>query len=303
MPDHADNSNPPTTSEEGEPNPPPVKEDALDDWADNESVTTDGGESTGSPSKKNIHHRRWKLVSNENGSFVIEGGRRPMQIHMSLSEAFEDDKFLAEADFVLPHVSLHRSPGRNGHVSPGLGHRGYITRTLQTMREEFEKYQEKWLESSACTSLRGTILDLKQQDEYVPIDNIVCLSLGSLQDMVEECRERSFTQLAALMSIIEVLDLDPQTASGKFIAQDPVFTPLDAQFLASLGFVVVDDPEGFLAITPTTLVYSIAGYLDMDWVISQRPWPAALICGDTEAFIGRLVEAKETSEENLVVPT
>ncbi|KFY32321.1 hypothetical protein V494_07874, partial [Pseudogymnoascus sp. VKM F-4513 (FW-928)] len=80
--------------------------------------------------------------------------------------------------------------------------------------------------------------------------------------------------------------LDPLTAPpGKFTAQDPAFTPLDATFLSTLGITVKADPEGFLAITENTLVYSIAGYLDMDWVISQGPWPAAMVCGDVEGFI------------------
>lgn len=78
--------------------------------------------------------------------------------------------------------------------------------------------------------------------------------------------------------------------------------PLDASFLASLGFTVVNDPEGFLAIANNTLVYSIAGYLDMDWVISQGPWPAALICGDTAEFMRRVEEDAKTTP-TLVYPT
>lgn len=226
---------------------------------------------------------------------------------------------------------MHRSHGRNGHVSVGVYRNGYSTRTLETMAGEFKRYQAEWLKSAACVSLRGTIRDLKKQDGYVRIDNIVCLALGSLQDTTAESRGRSLTQLAVLMTITELLgrlflsawiklpshlrsretrgantislDLDPHTMPGKFVAQDPSFTPLDAEFLATLGFTVVSDPEGFLAITTNTLVYSIAGYLDMDWVISYGPWPAALVCGDTEAFMRRVEEDAKTSNQNLVYPT
>lgn len=73
----------------------------MEDWADNESVTTDE-EKTNPPLKKNIHARRWTLVSKEDGSFVIEGGRMPKEVHMPpTSEMFENQKSLAEADFVL----------------------------------------------------------------------------------------------------------------------------------------------------------------------------------------------------------
>lgn len=196
------------------------------------------------------------------------------------------------------------------------------------MTDEFHHYQNLWLKSDAYTSLRSTILSLKRsQSNHVPIDNIVCLALGSPQNTLEVCRAASLTQLAVLMTIIEDLggtylfpnastpplknraltstDLDPFTTPGKFIAQDPLFTPLDAEFLTSLGFLVLPDPEGFLAITPTTLVFSIAGYLAMDWVISQGPWPAALICGDVEAFMRSVEESKRTEKRGIkiVCPT
>lgn len=90
---------------------------------------------------------------------------------------------------------------------------------------------------------------------------------------------------------------------GNFVAQEPAFTPLDAEFLTSLGFIVKADPEGFLAITTSTLVFSIGGYLDMDWVISRGPWPAALICGDVEEFMRGNEEYARTAEEFVVCLT
>ncbi|OBT47983.1 hypothetical protein VE00_01682 [Pseudogymnoascus sp. WSF 3629] len=276
-----------------------------EDWADNSSVTTDD-EPSDPPAKKNIHARRcWKLIPKGESTFVIEGGRKPKEFRMlSRSEMFEDEKHLAEADFILPRLSLARFPGRNGHISPGIFHAGYISRTLETMEEEFQHYQELWLKSSAYTSLQRTLVALRlERDSHVTVDNVVCLALGSPQNMKEECRGRSLTQLAVLMTIIEDLDLDPQTTPGKFVAQDPIFTPLDAEFLSSLGFTVLSDPEGFLEITENTLVYSIAGYLEMEWVISQGPWPAALIWGDTEEFMNSLLEEKVREGIKLVVPT
>ena len=64
--------------------------------------------------------------------------------------------------------------------------------------------------------------------------------------------------------------------------QGPAFTPLNIEFLISLGFIVMDDLERFLAISNNILVFSIVRYLDMDWVISKGPWPAAFIYGDIE---------------------
>jgi len=73
----------------------------MEDWADNESVTTDEDNINPRP-KKNIHKRRWSLVSNEDGSLMIKGGRRCKEIDMpAMSAMFENQKSLAEADFVL----------------------------------------------------------------------------------------------------------------------------------------------------------------------------------------------------------
>ncbi|KFY98420.1 hypothetical protein V498_01487 [Pseudogymnoascus sp. VKM F-4517 (FW-2822)] len=178
----------------------------LDDWADNESVTTDE-EPPAPPSKKNIHSRRWKLTPKGNDTFLIEGGREPKEIQLPpRSEMFEDQKHLAEADFVLERLSLSRRPGRNGHVSAGIIVEGYVSRTLETMREEFIHYQTLWLKSPAYTSLQTTIRSLKDaQESHEPIDNIVCLALGSPQHTKEVCRAASLTQLAVLMTIIELL--------------------------------------------------------------------------------------------------
>lgn len=200
------------------------------DWADNESVTTDD-EPCDPPAKKNIHARRWKLIPKDDGSFTIEGGRKPKEIRiMPRAEIFENQKHLAEADFILfvprpvfpmaylltrtniyqktprPRLNLARFPGRNGHISPGIFHSGHISRTLETMGEEFQHYQTLWLASPACTSLRHTFQSLKrEEDSRVAVDNIVCLALGSLQAMMEECRGASLMQLAVLLTVIEEL--------------------------------------------------------------------------------------------------
>ncbi|OBT79387.1 hypothetical protein VF21_01992 [Pseudogymnoascus sp. 05NY08] len=304
MPDHQANQPSPLPANKEDHNTSETEE--AEDWADNSSVTTDEEEpSSDPPAKKNIHARRYTLIPKADNTFIISGGRKPKEISMPpRSEMSEYEKNLAKADFVLTRLSLARFPGRNGHISPGISYTGYVSRTLETMGEKFQHYQKLWLASPAYVSVQSTIRALKRdQDSRVPVDNVVCLALGSPQNMKEECRAASLTQVAVLLSIIGELGLDPQTTPGKFIAQDPIFTPLDAEFLSSLGFAVKSDPEGFLAITENTLVYSIAGYLEMDWVISQGPWPAALICSDVEAFINRLVEDRVREGIKLVVPT
>ena len=73
------------------------------------------------------------------------------------------------------------------------------------------------------------------------------------------------------------------------MAQDPVYTDLDKDFLSSIGVEAVDHPEAFLNGDETTLVYGLSGYTFFYNLISRRPWPAALITDGLEwAFEGRL---------------
>ncbi|KFZ10628.1 hypothetical protein V501_05098 [Pseudogymnoascus sp. VKM F-4519 (FW-2642)] len=92
------------------------------DWADHESVTTDEEPSSAPPAKKNIHARRWKLIPKDDGSFIIEGGRKPKEIRiMPRSEIFENQKHLAEADFIL-FVPLFPA-AQSSHSSLQLSHK------------------------------------------------------------------------------------------------------------------------------------------------------------------------------------
>lgn len=78
--------------------------------------------------------------------------------------------------------------------------------TFETMKDDFQYYQKQWLKSEAYTSLRSTILLLKRsRSSHAPIEDIVCLALGSPQNTLELCRRSSLTELAVLMTVIEDL--------------------------------------------------------------------------------------------------
>ncbi|KFY43823.1 hypothetical protein V494_01787, partial [Pseudogymnoascus sp. VKM F-4513 (FW-928)] len=166
-------------------------------WSDNSSVTSSDEDSPSESDapvknqkkKKNIHARRWTLIHtpDEEVNFTILGGRRKVEItNLSKSWFLEGNQDLAEADFLLPRLSLSRPPGRNGHIRPGVGFEGYINRTLETMREEFLTYQALWLKSSTYTSVKSTMARLKEgQVSRVAVDSVVCLALGSPQNTKE----------------------------------------------------------------------------------------------------------------------
>lgn len=68
------------------------------------------------------------------------------------------------------------------------------------------------------------------------------------------------------------------------IFQDPQFTDLDRQFLTSLGYTVVHDPEAIGKITVNTLVYAIHCYADVYMAVSEGPHPSVMVITDVENF-------------------
>ena len=73
-------------------------------------------------------------------------------------------------------------------------------------------------------------------------------------------------------------------SASNCIFQDPQFTDTDKEFLTSLGYTVLNDPQAFEYITESSLVYAIHCYAPVYKSISERPRPAVLIGTDVDNF-------------------
>lgn len=76
--------------------------------------------------------------------------------------------------------------------------------TLEEMVKEHQRYKEQWENSGACAELKDILSHAKKEGKC-PVENLICLALGSLQALVMDWRRSSHTQLAALMTIKEAL--------------------------------------------------------------------------------------------------
>ncbi|KAA8572589.1 hypothetical protein EYC84_003191 [Monilinia fructicola] len=145
----------------------------------------------------------------------------------------------------------------------------YVERTVEEMRGDLEFYARQWESSEAAKELRGILRG------RCKVKSVVCLGLGSLQSARREGRRSSFTQLAALMMILEEFG---GIGADKIpcIFQDPQYTETDKEFLTCLAGMVS---------TKT---------------IGEGPRPAALIGTDVNNF-GRfnLTEETETLAQHL----
>ncbi|KAK6611007.1 hypothetical protein ACHAPF_001072 [Botrytis cinerea] len=168
----------------------------------------------------------------------------------------------------------------------------YIERSTGEMQADLDNYRKQWESSEAAGQLRKILRGRSA------VKSVVCLGLGSLQSARREGRRSSYTQLAALMMIIEELGGMGEDKI-QCIFQDPQNTKDDKVFLTSLGGKVVDDPLAFDYIKEDTLVYAIHCYGPVYKTISQGPRPAVLIGTDVENFSSLWLTKTETLKQHL----
>ncbi|KAK5135592.1 hypothetical protein LTR08_005072 [Meristemomyces frigidus] len=105
--------------------------------------------------------------------------------------------------------------------------------TVEKIRAEFEIKMKRWRNSSCYQQVRQ-ILDRQQPEGGWQIGDAVCLATGSFSRDNWQSRQRSLAQFVAFMAVIQHLQ---KTQSTKILcyAQEPCYTPLDRDFLASMG--------------------------------------------------------------------
>jgi hypothetical protein len=171
----------------------------------------------------------------------------------------------------------------------------YVRRTLEEMKKDGEYYQKQWESNEAHGVLKEK---LGEAEGGRKVGNVVVLGLGSLQSARREGRRASYTQLAALRTIISVLGVfhspfvieflsNPAQGNGQplpCVLQDPQFTDLDKEFFFSLGWKILEDPEAFGKITGESLVYAIHCYADVYRKVGEGPRPAVLVGTDVGNF-------------------
>ncbi|RDW62275.1 hypothetical protein BP6252_11708 [Coleophoma cylindrospora] len=211
--------------------------------------------STGAPAPKVIHTKRQEVEDADGWTHVVEGRRHTSRA--SAAKAKAQEPWLQAGDFM-----------ENGIA--------YVTKTLEELGADQEYYARLWRESEAAGQLRRQFEGRKLQ-----VDRVVVLGLGSLQLARREGRRASHTQLAALRSVMDIID---PTSSIEYYLQDPHFSALDKEYFNSLGYKVLEDPAAFSHITSSTLVYAIHCYAKVYAEINKGPKPAILVATDTKNF-------------------
>ncbi|RKF63941.1 hypothetical protein OnM2_022101 [Erysiphe neolycopersici] len=167
----------------------------------------------------------------------------------------------------------------------------YINRNLEEVKRDFFHWQKQWDESLACVELRKKIGARK---EICNIKNIVVLGIGSLLSARREARRCSATQLAAVKTILQVLDDN----SVPVVVQDPQYVKMDEEFLTYLGWTVVESPRAFEMISFNSLVFAVHCYRSLYCTIANGCRPAFLIGTKLENFDKLEFSQKPSAELN-----
>lgn len=127
--------------------------------------------------KKVVHTKRQQIEDEEGWTHVVESSTRTRIVS-------EKEKWLV-GDFQRDGVS-------------------YVTKTMEEMRKDLGFYTKLWEEDGACSQLKGKLLESIGR---MKVEGVVCLGLGSLQSARREGRRASWTQLAALRTIMDILGM------------------------------------------------------------------------------------------------
>ncbi|KAF4589040.1 SRR1 domain-containing protein [Ophiocordyceps camponoti-floridani] len=140
-------------------------------------------------------------------------------------------------------------PPRQGQASTG-------SRSAADVAAEHDRVRGAWLQTGCCAELRRIVAS-----SGCRVDGALCLGIGSFASDEGRCEARrmSFLQLVAFAVMVE--ELEKITGSPiPSIFQEPLFTPTDRQFLTSLGYQVVETPEGYNHTSRHSFIFGIHLY-------------------------------------------
>lgn len=165
-----------------------------------------------------------------------------------------------------------RSNQQVGTVVSGNTKYEFAIMSYEEIETEHQRVQRQWEASEDEARLKKLLASYSEKHN---ITRVVCLGLGSLQNLSQVRRRTAHTQLLALQTITAALGV----ASVRHIAQEPLFTDLDKKFLVSQGFEIMDDPEAVSHIDGQSLVYALHCGWGLYQAVGQQP-PCALLIGN-----------------------
>ena len=132
-----------------------------------------------------------------------------------------------------------------------------------------------WENTTQCQALRAILMSRKDSS----ISNIVGLALGSFSTVYPSLQDRSAFQHVLLLTLRDIYCSMQNLAQQSIpcFAQDPVCNIVDIIAAEEAGIKIVEDPDGFLEIDDSTVVFSCAPDIPVRQIVLDLARPAVLI--------------------------
>lgn len=142
----------------------------------------------------------------------------------------------------------------------------------------FRESTKSWEQSATCQQLTKTLRDVDLSCEVTKVVGFACGDI-SFSDVPVDRAQRSASQHALLLTLRNVLQEKNKTHKSNILcyAQDPIYNTVDKTVLGNFGINVVDDPEGFLQVDNSSVVFSCAPNIPVKQVVADLARPAILI--------------------------
>lgn len=173
-------------------------------------------------------------------------------------------------------------------------------RDLRQIETDHENHQQSWLQSETCKKLQEYLCTA----DLPRIEKIVAFGLGDFSFHDDGSHH---TQHAAIATLAGILKRRQSGHSLQCYVQDPAYSDADKEFLEKRGLVVLRDPQAFLEVDETTLVFTASPNVPVRQVVADLARPAALLWettpptleGEIENFRKDLVQGGDFSETDV----
>lgn len=154
--------------------------------------------------------------------------------------------------------------------------------SFEELSAEFERCIQH-LQTAECHEALTQFFD---HEHKVNITQCICLALGSFGTRRHVKKSfGEFTdplhQLAVLTVLLQVLRTKHEIPNIYF--QDPVFQPVEVQFLESFGYIVLEDPDAFDKTSASTFLFAPHCPYDVGFMALKSSFPALYIGNDPRA--------------------
>ncbi|OAP65661.1 hypothetical protein AYL99_01633 [Fonsecaea erecta] len=213
--------------------------------------------------KKNIHSKRREIVDDDGWTRVTSNSSTPPTVELRNQTKGEWEQIPNGSAGVHTLVGGLRS--LSSPMPPVKGS------TLETMRAQFARIEERWLKTDLCRRLEQILRD-RILTRGCRISNCAVFGTGSFcGDAVHwiDRHESAYFQLAAFRTVVQSIER-MQGPVLQAYAQEPYYNDLDTCFLTSLNITKVDHPRGFEVLDGNSFAYSPAAEPEVESQITPR---------------------------------